>query len=85
MGRLIVVSIFFPVFHMGISQFRIVLLLSPILNSTSDPRQDGQPSLCTSSPTIEHGMRSCRASTVAGREKPSLMEHQRLYPLLFAS
>ena len=26
-------------------------------------------------------MRSCTSSTVAGREKPSVVEHQRLYPL----
>ena len=83
MDRLIVVSIFFAVLHVGISLFRTVLLLSQILNSTSDSRQDGQSSpFSTSSPTKGHGMRSCRASAVAGREKPSLVEHQRLYPLL---
>ena len=38
-------SIFFALFHTRISHFRIVLLLlSQILNSTSDPRQDGQSS-----------------------------------------
>ena len=33
---------FFALFRVGISDFRIMTLLSQILNSTSDPRQDGQ-------------------------------------------
>ena len=54
--------------------------------TTSDPRQDGQSSpFTTSSSQKVHGMRNCRALIVAEIEKPPLMEHQRLYPLLFAS
>ena len=74
---------------MGISHFRIGTLLvlwSQILNfTTSDPSQDGQsPPFTTSSSQKVHGMRKCRASIVAEIEKLSLVEHQRLYPLLFA-
>ena len=74
---------------MGISNFRIGTLLvslSQILNlTTSDTRQDGQSSpFTTSSSQRVHGMRNCRACIVAETEKPSLMDHQRLYPLLFA-
>ena len=80
----------FLLFHMEISYyFRIGalrVLLSQILNfTTSDTRQDGQSSpFTTSSSQRVRGMRNCRASIVAETEKPFLMEHQRLYPLLFA-
>ena len=62
------------------------VLLSQILNSTtSDTRQDGQSSPFTASSSQRvRGMRKCRASIVAETEKPFLVEHQRLYPLLFA-
>ena len=75
---------------MRIGHFRIgttlFVLLSHILNfTTSDPRQDGQSSpFTTSSAQKVHGMRNCVASIVAEIENPSLMEHQRLYSLLFA-
>ena len=68
---------------MGISHFseQNTLLLSQIVN----PGQDGQSSpLTTSSSQTGHGMRNCRAFIVAEREKNPLIEHQRLYPLLFA-
>ena len=53
----------------------------------SDTRQEGQSSPFTASSSQRvRGMRNCsRASVVAEKEKPFLMEHQRLYPLLFAS
>ena len=79
-------DVFFFVSH-GNQSFQIstfLVLLSQILNSTtSDPRQDGQPPPFTTSSQKVHGMRNCRASVVA-ETKPSLMEHERLYPLLFA-
>ena len=74
---------------MGISNFRrrtLLVLLSQILNfTTSDTRQDGQssPSTTSSSQRV-HGMRNYKAFIVAETEKPSLMDYQRLYPLLFA-
>ena len=57
------------------------VLLSQILNfTTSDTRQDGQPSpFTTSSSQRVRGMRNCWASIVAETENPFLMEHQRLY------
>ena len=78
------VLMFFSLFRMGISHFRIgtllVVSLSQILNfMTSDPRQDGQSSpFITSSSQNVHGMKNCRASIVAEMEKSSLMGHQRL-------
>ena len=89
-GLSIVVGfIVFSLFRMGISYFRIdtlLVLLSQILNfTTSDPRQVGQSSsFTTSSSQKVHGMRNCRAYIIAEIEKSSLMEHQRLYPLLIA-
>ena len=85
----IVVLMFFSSFHMGISNFRIGILLvlsRQILNfTTSDPRQDGQSSpFTTSSSEKVNRMSNCRASIATETEKPSLMEHQRLHPLLFA-
>ena len=81
----------FPIVSCGNQQFQnrcctTFVLLSQILNfTTSDPRQDGQsPPFTTSSSQRVHGMRNCRASIAAETEKLSLMEHQRLYPLLFA-
>ena len=81
---------FFPS-RVGISHFRIgmVLFLSSlrqILNfTTSDPRQNGQSSpYTTSSLQKVHGMRNCRVSVFAETEKPSLLEHERLHPPLFA-
>ena len=81
---------FLLLFRMKISNFRIGILrvlLSQILNlTTSDTRQDGQPSPFTASSSQRvRGMRNCRASIVAETEKPFLLEHQRLHPLLFAS
>ena len=72
---------------MEIRYFRIStlrVLLSQILNfTTSDTRQDGQSSpFTTSSLQRVPRMRNCRASIVADTEKPLLMKHQRLYPLL---
>ena len=73
---------------MEISNFRVgtlrVLLMSQILTLTaSDTRQDGQSSPFTASSSQRvRGMRICGASIVAETEKPFLMEHQRLYPLL---
>ena len=80
----------FLLFRMEISNFRIGtlrVLLSQILNlMTSDTRQDGQSSPFTASSSQRmRGMRNCRASIVAETEKPFLMEHQRLHPLLLAS
>ena len=80
----------FLLFRMEIGNFRIGtlrVLLSHILNlTTSDTRQHGQsyPFTASSSQRVR-GMRNCRASIVAETEKPFLMEHQRLYSLLFAS
>ena len=79
----------FLLFRMEISNFRISaarVLLSQISNlTTSDTRQDGQSSPFTASSSQRvRGMRNCRASIVAETGKPFLMEHQRLYPLLFA-
>ena len=81
----------FPVvsYDMEFSNFIIGtlrVLLNQMLNfTTSDTRQDGQSSpFTTISSQRVRGMRNCRASIVAETEKPFLMEHQRLYPLLFA-
>ena len=79
----------FSSFRMGNGHFRIdtlLVLLSQILNLTmSDLRQHGQTfPFTTSSLRKVHGMRNCRAYIVAETEKPYLMEHERLYPLLFA-
>ena len=80
----------FLLFRMEISNFRIGtlrVLLSQLLNlTTSDTRQDGQSSPFTASSSQRvRGMRNCRASIiVAETERPFLMDHQRLYPLLFA-
>ena len=73
---------------MKIGNFRIGtlrVLLSQILNfTTSDTRQDGQSSPFTTSLSQRvRGMRNCRAYIVAETEKLFLMEHQRLYSLLF--
>ena len=88
-GLFIVVLMFFSLFHMGISRFRIgtlVVLLSQSLNSTtSDPRQDGQSCpFTTISLQKVHGMRNCRAYIVVETEKPSVKDHHRLYQLLFS-
>ena len=86
----LMVFLCFLLFRMEISNFRIGtlrVLLSQILDlMTSDTRQDGQssPFIASSSQRVR-GMKNCRASIVAETEKPFLMEHQRLYPLLFAS
>ena len=75
---------------MEISIFRIgtlCVLLSQILNlTTSDTRQDGQSSPFTASSLqrVREMSNCCRSSIVAETEKPFLMDHQRLYPLLFA-
>ena len=82
-------SLRFLLFRVEISNLRIGtlrVLLSQILNlTTSDTRQDGQsyPFTASSSQRVRE-MRKCRAYIVAETEKPFLMEHQRLYPLLFA-
>ena len=75
---------------MEISNFRIgalrVLLSQILLNlTTSDTRQDGQSSPFTASSSQRvREMRNCgRASIVAETEKPFLVDHQCLYPLLF--
>ena len=74
---------------MEISSFRIGtlrVLLSQILNlKTSDTRQDGQssPFTASSSQRVREMRNCCRASIVAETENPFLMDHQRLYPLLF--
>ena len=93
MRRLSIVVLMFSLcllsFRMEISNFRIGtlrVLLSQILNlTTSDTRQDGQsfPFTASSSQRVRE-MRNCRAYIVAETEKPFLMEHQRLHPLLFA-
>ena len=74
---------------MEISNFKtgtLRVLLGQVLNlTTSDTRQDGQPSPFTASLSQRvREMRNCRAYVVAETEKPFLMGHQRLYPLLFA-
>ena len=70
------VLMFFSLFRMGISRFRIVtllVLLSQILIfTTSDPRQDGQSSPFTTSLSQKvRGMRNCRVFIVGEIEKPS--------------
>ena len=92
----IVVSMFFSLFpavsygnqqFFQSSRYSFLVLLSQMLNfTTSDTRQDDQSSpFTTSSSQRVHRVRKCRASIVADTEKkPFLMEHQRLYPLLFA-
>ena len=61
-------------------QFQNSTLVEPILNSTSDPRQDEQLSpFTTSSSQKGNGKGSCWASIVAERNNPSLMEHERQY------
>ena len=82
-------SLFLMLFRMGISDFRtgtLRVLLGQILNlTTSDTRQDGQPSPFTASLSQRvRETRNCRGYVVAETEKPFLMGHQRLYPLLFA-
>ena len=85
----IVLWMFFLLVSYGNQAFRnsaLHVLWSHISNSTtSHRRQDGQSSpFTTNSSQKVHGMRNCRASVVAETEKPPLMEHHRLYPLLFA-
>ena len=78
------VFVFVALFHQRNGNFRRVLLLSQIFTSICDPRQDGQSSFTTSSSQKGNGTREYRASLVAEREEPSLVEDEFLWPPLFA-